>query len=75
METRCRSLVKAIVWQALGLLCMIVIGWIVTGSVGLAGSLAVANMAVGFVAYLLHERLWARIGWGKDVGPDAHRAG
>lgn len=67
METRRRSLVKALVWQVIGLLSMLLIGWLATGSLGLAGGLAVANMAVGFVAYLLHERLWARVRWGKHV--------
>ncbi|RUS58641.1 DUF2061 domain-containing protein [Pseudorhodobacter sp. E13] len=67
MESRRRSVVKALVWQAVGLLSMLVIGWAVTGSAGLAGGLALANMAVGFVAYIAYERLWARIGWGKHV--------
>ncbi|WP_022702672.1 DUF2061 domain-containing protein [Pseudorhodobacter ferrugineus] len=67
METRSRSLVKAFVWQGLGLISMIAIGWFVTGSFGLAGGLAVANVSVGFVAYLLHERVWAQITWGKKT--------
>ena len=65
METRSRSLVKALVWQGIGLLCMVLIGWFVTGSIGLAGGLAVSNMVVGFLCYLLHERFWAQIAWGK----------
>jgi uncharacterized membrane protein len=65
METRRRSLVKASVWQGLGLLSMMLIGWLVTGSMAVAGGLAAANTVVGFAAYLLHERLWARIAWGK----------
>lgn len=68
METRRRSLAKAAIWQGLGLVSMSVIGWLVTGSIGLAGGLAVANVAVGFVCYLLHERLWAQITWGKVQG-------
>jgi uncharacterized membrane protein len=65
METHYRILVKALVWQGLGLLSMVFIGWVVTGSFGLAGGLAVANMAVGFVCYFLHEQLWSRIAWGR----------
>jgi uncharacterized membrane protein len=65
METPKRSLAKAIVWQVLGLISMTLIGWIVTGSAALAGGLALMNMSVGFVAYLLHERAWAHIPWGK----------
>ena len=65
METARRSLTKALVWQCLGLVSMSLIGWAVTGSASLAGGLAMANMAFGFVFYLLHERLWAKISWGK----------
>jgi uncharacterized membrane protein len=71
METRSRSLVKAFVWQGIGLISMLLIGWVGTGSVGVAGGLAVANMTIGFVFYLLHERLWAQITWGKLRGYDA----
>lgn len=66
METHYRILVKALVWQGVGLLSMLLIGWVITGSAGLAGGLAVANVAIGFVCYLLHEQLWARIAWGKS---------
>lgn len=72
METHRRSVVKALVWQGLGLVSMLLIGWLVTGSATVAGGLAVANMAVGFVCYLLHERFWARISWGKLRGNDAY---
>lgn len=65
METPTRSLAKAIVWQAIGLISMTLIGWAVTGSGVLAGGLALLNMSVGFVSYLLHERAWAHVHWGK----------
>lgn len=66
MESLKRSMVKAIVWQLLGLAMMMLIGWAVTGSAALAGGLALANMAAGFVSYLLHERVWAAVSWGKE---------
>ncbi|MDN5788223.1 DUF2061 domain-containing protein [Pseudorhodobacter sp.] len=74
MESRRRSLVKAVVWQMIGLISMGVIGWLYTGSAAVAGGLALVNMAAGFVVYLLHERVWATIAWGKMEGQDASRA-
>jgi len=65
LDTPRRTLAKALVWQALGLAVMYVVGWAFTGSVSLAGGMAVANMAIGFSTYLIHERLWARIRWGR----------
>ncbi|MBL4916364.1 DUF2061 domain-containing protein [Szabonella alba] len=73
MDTARRTLVKALVWQALGLLVMALVGWGFTGSVALAGGMALANMAIGFASYFLHERIWARIGWGRM--PQGERRG
>lgn len=65
METRARSLVKATVWIAIGLLVMSLVGALFTGSVATGGSMALVNSAIGFVTYLLYERLWARVRWGR----------
>lgn len=66
METRRRSLVKAVIWNMIGLATMTLVGLAATGSVALGGTLAVANTVVGFTCYVLYERVWARIGWGRQ---------
>jgi len=65
METRRRSLVKAVIWNVIGLTTMTLVGLVATGSVALGGTLAIVNTVVGFVFYLLYERVWAGIGWGR----------
>ncbi|MEL6265975.1 MAG: DUF2061 domain-containing protein [Pseudomonadota bacterium] len=65
METRSRTLAKAVTWQLSGLVAMTAIGYAVTGSVAAGGTVAVAGTAVGFVSYIVHERIWAAIGWGR----------
>lgn len=70
MDTARRTFVKALVWQALGLFVMALVGWVFTGSAALAGGMAVTNMAIGFASYLVHERIWAHIRWGRaEVRP------
>lgn len=64
MESRRRTLLKAIVWQIIGLMSMTLVGWLVIGSIQIAGGLAVLNMVIGFCAYVLHERAWAHVRWG-----------
>lgn len=78
METPKRTLLKTLTWQALGLVMMTLIGFMMTGSVGVGGSIALSSAAVGAVCYMLHERAWARIAWGRlplhlpqDRHPDA----
>ncbi len=63
-DSRQRSIVKAVTWQALGLVVTTAITWGVTGSVATGGMIAVLGAATGSVTYLLHERLWAHIAWG-----------
>ena len=65
METRTRSLVKAVIWSALGFLVMALVGLAFTGSLAVGGVMAVLNTVIGLITYLLYERLWARISWGR----------
>ena len=68
METKKRTIAKAFCWQALGLVVMSIIGYAFTGSVGEGGALALTSAAVGLMNYFLHERLWARVRWGRIQG-------
>lgn len=65
METTKRTVLKALLWNALGLASMTLTGFFFTGSATLGGALAVLNTGIGFVVYLIHERIWARIAWGR----------
>lgn len=65
METNLRTLTKAMTWQTSGFLAMCLLGYAMTGSIGVAGQFAIISTALGFVMFFLHERLWARIRWGK----------
>ncbi|MFD0908858.1 DUF2061 domain-containing protein [Ruegeria arenilitoris] len=65
METRRRSVVKAIIWNAMGLAVMTVVGLIATGSAAIGSALAVVNTAVGLTLYVIYERIWAGISWGR----------
>ncbi|MBU3258842.1 DUF2061 domain-containing protein [Roseovarius sp. PS-C2] len=65
METRKRTLVKAIVWNIIGLTVMALVGLTLTGSVAVGGAMAVVNTMIGLTMYVLYERVWARISWGR----------
>ncbi|KIC44569.1 hypothetical protein RA28_16885 [Ruegeria sp. ANG-S4] len=66
METRQRSVVKAVVWNAMGLAVMTLVGLIATGSAAVGGALAVVNTAIGLTMYIVYERVWAGISWGRN---------
>lgn len=65
MDSPKRTLVKTLTWQGLGLASMTAIGAAVTGSAGAGGTIALISTGAGTVCYVLHERLWARIRWGR----------
>ena len=64
METRLRSIVKAVIWNLIGLSVMAVVGLVVTGSLTEGGVMAAINTAIGFATYMIYERVWSRIHWG-----------
>ncbi|RXF68765.1 DUF2061 domain-containing protein [Hansschlegelia zhihuaiae] len=59
-----RSLAKTISWRVLGSLDTLALGYLFTGSVKVAGSIASAEVVTKIVLYYLHERGWAHIAWG-----------
>ena len=67
MESSARTLAKAVTWQILGLIGMVVIGYAFTGSFAAGGTLALVSSAVGFLSYLLHERIWSGVAWGRQT--------
>lgn len=67
METRARTLVKSVLWTVIGLIVMAGVGLVFTGSVALGGTMAVVNALLGLGCYLIYERIWAHIAWGRNA--------
>ncbi|SPH17175.1 hypothetical protein DEA8626_00691 [Defluviimonas aquaemixtae] len=67
MDTGKRTILKAILWNTLGLAMMSVVGFVMTGSVFLGGTIALTNTMIGLLTYILYERIWSRIAWGRHV--------
>ena len=65
METKRRTLVKAAIWQLMGLASMSLIGLMFTGSAVQGGAIAVTGTISGFVVYFVYERVWSRVRWGR----------
>lgn len=67
LDTRKRSIVKAVLWNMLGLVSMALVGFLLTGSISTGGTMAAINTALGFSLYLIYERVWSRVQWGRHV--------
>ena len=68
METRTRTLVKAVLWNAIGLGVMALVGLIMTGSIAVGGTIAAINTGLGLSMYFIYERVWSRVTWGRLHG-------
>ena len=67
-EAHSRSLAKAVSWRLTGSLDTFVISFIVTGRIGIAGSIAATELITKIALYYFHERVWAIIPWGRNRG-------
>lgn len=63
-----RTLAKTVSWQFSGFVSMMGIGYVATGSFAGAGGVAVTSTALGTISYILHERIWERVTWGRRQG-------
>jgi len=66
-EAHRRSLLKSITWRLMASLDTFVISFFITGRIGMAGSIAGAELATKLAFYYLHERIWAVVPWGRRV--------
>ena len=67
MDSPRRSLVKALIWNVMGLAVMAGVGLAMTGSLAVGGAMAAINTCVGLTMYVIYERVWDRIRWGRHV--------
>ena len=61
VESRLRSVLKAVSWRVLATLTTMVIAYFVTGNVGDALKIGSVEVVVKLVIFYLHERTWAQL--------------
>ena len=62
--SRQRSIVKAITYRAIVMCLDFATIYLFTGKVRVAVGFMIASNVYTTVAYLIHERAWARVAWG-----------
>lgn len=65
MDSTKRTWTKAVFWQVLGVISMVIVGYLFTGSLRAGGLMAIINAGLGLATYVIYERFWARIRWGR----------
>ena len=69
-DTHTRSWVKSLSYRTIGTAITVVGIGVATGDWALAGSVGVIINLVKIFSYYLHERLWERVHWGRNIQED-----
>jgi adenylylsulfate kinase len=69
LETRSRSLAKALSWRLSGSVATTLIVWMFTRRLELAVGVGLIEILGKMVLYFVHERIWARIPMGREALP------
>ncbi len=67
MESRTRSLLKAISWRITATLTTMIIAYVITGQIDAAVAIGSIEFFLKFVIYYVHERAWLKIKIGQPV--------
>ena len=70
MESRRRSVAKAISYRVFASLITGFIAWALTGRLSIAAQIGVLDGITKLFGYFLHERLWTRIRYGQAKPPE-----
>jgi uncharacterized membrane protein len=71
METRLRSFLKTIIYRVAAVITIATLTWYFTGDLYAVTNIVIAYNVIVWSFYYFHERIWARISWGKiDKNPE-----
>jgi uncharacterized membrane protein len=68
---RASALAKAVSWRIVGSLDTFGLSLLVTGNAAWAGTIASVEALTKIALFYVHERAWARVGWGAEGGQHA----
>lgn len=64
-DARWRSIAKAVTWRFVGSLDTLILSWVFTGNIVVAGTIASVETITKTVLYYLHERAWGLVSQGR----------
>ena len=70
LETRRRSIAKAVSWRSAATLITVTVAWILTGRIDTAIELGLLDTTIKLFAFYGHERLWVRLPYGNPRPPE-----
>lgn len=65
-----RTIAKAITWRAWMMVTNSLIGWAISGDPWKGVLVGLSTLVVNSILYVIHERMWNRADWAKEVKND-----
>ena len=65
VESRKRSLAKAITWRIIVITVLTAVTWLFTSDAQVTVSIVIVANTINVIVYYIHERLWERVKWGR----------
>jgi adenylylsulfate kinase len=68
IDSRRRSIIKAVSWRILAFIALSWVVYLSTGSLAKTGLIAGLYQSLAVILFIAHDRMWNRIAWGKTNG-------
>lgn len=65
METRWRSVVKALIWRLFSTVVTVCVSLAITHELKYAAAIGIGDLMIKTGSYYVHERIWARMEFGR----------
>jgi len=69
-ESHYRSVLKALSWRFLATTITVIVALIVTGRLGFAAKIGLADTIIKLAVYYAHERVWDNLKYGRMKPPE-----
>lgn len=71
IETRVRTLVRSLTWRVIGVLLTVLLTWLLAHDIRLGVELGLIYNGIRLGLHYVHDRFWARVGWGTPASPES----
>lgn len=66
MDSKKRSITKAVSWRVIATVLTVIVAYIFTNTIIASIELTLTAAVLSTILYYIHERVWAMISWGRE---------
>lgn len=66
-DSSSRTIAKTISWRVVATITTFIVSYLASDNIVIASSIAGSQIIIHTVLYIIHERIWNKIKWGKII--------